>query len=45
MIRHNAKTVLETWTEFSLDPKASNYIARVIGDQTQKLQLTELLLR
>ena len=32
-----AKTVLETWTGLSLDPKASNYIARVIGDQTQTI--------
>jgi phage tail sheath protein FI len=33
----NSKTVLETWTGLSLDPKASNYIARVIGDQTQNI--------
>ena len=32
---NNSKTVLETWTGLSLDPKASNYVARVIGDQTQ----------
>jgi phage tail sheath protein FI len=31
----NSKVVLETWTNLSLDPKASNYISRVIGDQTQ----------
>jgi len=31
----NAKTVLETWNNLSLDPKASNFISRVIGDQTQ----------
>ncbi len=30
----NSKSVLETWPELSLDPNASNYIARVIGDQT-----------
>jgi hypothetical protein len=28
---------LETWTNLSLDPKASNYISRVIGDQTQTI--------
>jgi len=33
----NSKTVLETWTGLSLDPKASNYITRVIGDQTQNI--------
>ena len=32
-----AKSVLETWTNLSLDPKASNYIERVIGNQTQTL--------
>ena len=35
--RNNAKTVLETWTGLSLDPKANNYVARVIGDQTQTI--------
>jgi len=29
-----SKTVLETWTDLSLDPNASNYISRVIGDQS-----------
>jgi phage tail sheath protein FI len=33
----NSKTVLETWTNLSLDPKASNFISRVIGDQTQNI--------
>ncbi len=32
------KVILETFTNVSLDPKAPNYIARVIGDQTQTLQ-------
>ena len=32
-----SKSVLETFTNVSLDPKASNYVARVIGDQTQTL--------
>ena len=34
---NNSKVVLETWTNLSLDPKATNYIARVIGDQTQNI--------
>ena len=29
---NNSKTVLETWSGLSLDPKADNYVARVIGD-------------
>lgn len=29
----NNKIVLETWSNLSLDPKASNYITKVIGDQ------------
>ena len=29
------QTVLETWTNLSLDPNQSNYIAYVIGDQAQ----------
>jgi hypothetical protein len=29
-----SKTVLETWSDLSLDPNASNYISRVIGDQS-----------
>jgi phage tail sheath protein FI len=28
---------LETWTNLSLDPKASNYISRVIGDEAQNI--------
>jgi len=32
-----AKQVLETYPNVSLDPNASNYIARVVGDQTQVL--------
>ena len=35
--KNSAKTVLETWTGLSLDPKASNYVARVLGDQTQTI--------
>ena len=30
----NSKTVLETWTNLSLDPKAPNFISKVIGDYT-----------
>ena len=33
----NSKSVLESFTNVSLDPKASNYIARVIGDTTTNL--------
>ena len=29
------RKILETWTNVSLDPNASNYVARVIGDQKQ----------
>jgi uncharacterized protein len=32
------KSVLETFTNVSLDPKAPNYVARVIGDQTLSLR-------
>ena len=32
---NKSKSVLETWTNVSLDPKSPNYISRVIGDQTQ----------
>jgi len=32
--RTNNKSVLETWTNLSLDPNSSNYVARIIGDQT-----------
>jgi hypothetical protein len=31
----NNKTVLETWTNLSMDPTAPNYVARVIGNQTK----------
>jgi hypothetical protein len=30
----NTPTVLETWTNLSLDPTSTNYVARVLGDQT-----------
>jgi len=34
----NAKTVLESYQNLSLDPKANNYISRVIGDQVQEIR-------
>lgn len=30
----NSPIVLETWTNLSLDPMTTNYVAKVIGDQT-----------
>jgi hypothetical protein len=33
----NSKTVLESWTNLSLDPNQTNYISYVIGDQYQTL--------
>ena len=33
----NSKTILETFTNLSLDPKQSNYVERVIGNQVQNL--------
>ena len=32
-----AKSVVESFNNVSLDPKSSNYISRIIGDQTQNL--------
>ena len=37
----NSKIVLETWTGLSLDPKAPNYISRIIGDQKYQYNSTE----
>jgi len=37
----NNKIVLESWTNLSLDPKADNYISRVIGDQYYRYNSTE----
>jgi phage tail sheath protein FI len=34
----NEKTVLETWQNLSLDPKAANYIEKVIGNSTETVQ-------
>ena len=31
---NNSKTILETWTGLSLDPKTPNYISKQLGDQT-----------
>ena len=33
----NNQSVLETWTNLSLDPNQNNYIAYVIGDQSQNV--------
>jgi phage tail sheath protein FI len=38
---NNSKTVLETWNNLSLDPNQNNYIAYIIGDQTQTVQTDE----
>ena len=38
----NSKTVLETWNGLSLDPNQSNYVAYVIGDQTQTVAIDDL---
>jgi len=37
----NSQTVLETWSNISLDPNQNNYIAYVIGDQTQTVAVDE----
>ncbi len=37
----NSKVALETYPNLSLDPKAENYIAKVIGDQTLTYNSTE----
>jgi hypothetical protein len=37
----NSKTILETWSNISLDPNQSNYIAYVIGDQKQTVATDE----
>jgi hypothetical protein len=33
----NSKTILETFTNLSLDPRQSNYIERVVGNQVQDI--------
>ncbi len=38
---NNSKVTLETFTNLSLDPKQSNYISRVIGDQKLTYNSTE----
>ena len=35
---NNSKTILETWNNLSLDPNQNNYVAYVIGDQTQNVK-------
>jgi len=34
----NSKTILETWNNLSLDPNQNNYVAYVIGDQSQTIR-------
>lgn len=38
---NNSKTILESWNNLSLDPNQNNYIAYIIGDQTQTVQTDE----
>ena len=38
---NRSQTVLETWTNLSLDPNQNNYISYIIGDQTQTVLLDE----
>lgn len=35
------KTILETWSNLSLDPNESNYVAYVIGDQAENIATDE----
>lgn len=37
----NSQTVLETWTNLSLDPNQNNYIEYIIGNQTQTVLVDE----
>jgi phage tail sheath protein FI len=37
----NSKTVLESWTNMSLDPNQPNYVSYIIGDQTQTVTTDE----
>ena len=36
----NSKVILETYNNLSLDPKQTNYVARVIGDQVANYNIT-----
>ena len=36
----NNPTILETWTNLSMDPTAPNYVVKVIGDQVQNYNST-----
>ena len=40
---NNSKTILETWNNLSLDPNQNNYIAYVIGDQTETVRTDSTL--
>jgi phage tail sheath protein FI len=35
---NNSQTILETWNNLSLDPNQNNYIAYIIGDQTETVR-------
>ena len=37
----NSKTILETWSNISLDPNQSNYISYVVGDQKRNIATDE----
>ena len=38
---HQNKQILETWSGVSLDPKATNYIAKIIGDSVDVVRGTD----
>jgi len=38
----NSPVVLETWTGLSLDPYSPNFVSRVLGDQTQNYNSTNI---
>jgi hypothetical protein len=38
----NNQTVLETWTGLSLDPYSPNFVSKVLGDQTQNYNSTNI---
>jgi phage tail sheath protein FI len=38
----NDQTILETWTGLSLDPFSPNFVSRVLGDQTQNYNSTNI---
>ena len=36
---HKNKSILETWTNLSLDPKSPNYIEKVIGNESYSIEI------